>query len=123
MFLEIFAKFTAKHLCHSLFFNKVTGFRPATLLRKRLWHRCFLVHFPKFLRTPFLQNNSGSLPLKQIVSITAHFRGFNCHFRFHLLLRFTRSKSKNLEKKSVKQVNLVNPKYNFMNFNLLCKSL
>ena len=28
--------------------------RPATLLKKRLWHRCFPVNFAKFLRTPFL---------------------------------------------------------------------
>ena len=28
--------------------------RPATLLKKRLWHRCFPVHFAKFLKTPFL---------------------------------------------------------------------
>ena len=28
--------------------------RPATLLKKRLWHRCFPVNFVKFLRTPFL---------------------------------------------------------------------
>ena len=27
---------------------------PATLLKKRLWHRCFPVNFEKFLRTPFL---------------------------------------------------------------------
>ena len=33
--------------------------RPATLLKKRLWHRCFPVNFAKFLRTPFLQNTSG----------------------------------------------------------------
>ena len=26
--LRNFAKFTGKYLCHSLFFNKVTGFRP-----------------------------------------------------------------------------------------------
>ena len=25
----------------------------ATLLKKRLWHRCFPVNFAKFLRTPF----------------------------------------------------------------------
>ena len=31
-----FAKFTGKHLCQSLLFNKVTGLRPATLLKKRL---------------------------------------------------------------------------------------
>ena len=50
--LRIFAKFTRKHLCQSLFFNKVA--RPATLIEKRLWHRCFPVNFAKFLRTPFL---------------------------------------------------------------------
>ena len=26
---------------------------PATLLKKRLWHRCFPVNFAEFLRTPF----------------------------------------------------------------------
>ena len=31
-----FAKSTGKHLCQSLFFNKVTDLRPATLLKKRL---------------------------------------------------------------------------------------
>ena len=45
-------------------FNKVAGLRPATLLKKRLWHRCFPVNFAKFLRTPFLQNTSGRLLLK-----------------------------------------------------------
>ena len=33
--LKSFAKFPRKHLCQSLFFNKVTGLRPATLLKKR----------------------------------------------------------------------------------------
>ena len=51
--LRNFAKFTEKHLCQSLFFNKVTALRPATLLQKRPWHRYFPVSFGKFLRTPF----------------------------------------------------------------------
>ena len=59
---QSFAKFTKKHLCQSLLFNKVAG-RRATLLKRRLWHRCFPVNFSKFLRTPFLQNNSGRLLL------------------------------------------------------------
>ena len=33
----------------------------STLLKKRLWHRCFPVNFAKFPRTPFLQNTSGRL--------------------------------------------------------------
>ena len=40
--LRHFANFTEKHLCQSLSFNKVAGLRPATLLKKRLWHSCFL---------------------------------------------------------------------------------
>ena len=46
--LTDFAKFTGKHLCQRLFFNKVAG-----LLKKSLSHRCFPVNFAKFLRTPF----------------------------------------------------------------------
>ena len=34
--LRNFTKFTGKHLCQSLFFNKVAGLRPATVLKKRL---------------------------------------------------------------------------------------
>ena len=49
--LRNLAKFTAKHLCQSLFFNKVAGLRVATLLKKRLCHRYFPVNFAKFLRT------------------------------------------------------------------------
>ena len=52
--LRNFTKFPGKHLCQSLFFNKVAGLRPATLFKKRLWYRCFPVNFVKFLRTPFL---------------------------------------------------------------------
>ena len=35
-------------------FLKVSGFQPATLLKKRLRKRCFSVNFAKFLRTSFL---------------------------------------------------------------------
>ena len=49
-----FTKFTGKYLCQSLFFNKVAGLRPTTLLKKRLWYTCYPVNFAKFLRTPFL---------------------------------------------------------------------
>ena len=57
--LRNFAKLTEKHLCQSLFFNKVAGLRLATLLKNRLWHSCFPVNFAKFLRTPFSQNTSS----------------------------------------------------------------
>ena len=57
--LKNFTNFTGKHLCQSFFFNKVTVLRPAPLLKKRLWHRCFLVNLVKFLRRLFSQNTSG----------------------------------------------------------------
>ena len=66
--LRNFTKFAGKHLYQSLFFNKVAGLglffnkvaglRPATLLKKSLWHRCFPVNFVKFLRAPFLIEHS-----------------------------------------------------------------
>ena len=40
---------------------------PATLLKKRLWHRYFSVNFAKFLRSTFLQNTSGRLLLKCVI--------------------------------------------------------
>ena len=52
--LRNYTKLTGKHLCQSLFFDKIAGLRPATLLKKRLWHRRFSVNFAKFLRTPFV---------------------------------------------------------------------
>ena len=36
VFLKNFAQFTEKHLCWSLFFNKVVTLRPATLLKERI---------------------------------------------------------------------------------------
>ena len=50
--------------------------RPATLLKRRLWHRCFLVNFVKFLTTPFSQNTSGRLFLKVKIALVL-IAGFN----------------------------------------------
>ena len=66
-----FAKFTRKHLCQSLFFNKIAGLKPATLLKRDsgtgLKPATLLKRdsgtgvFAKFLGTPFLQNTSRQL--------------------------------------------------------------
>ena len=61
--LKNFTKFTGKLLCQSLFFNKVAGLRPATLLKKRLCQKCFPANFVIFSRTPFSQNTSRWLLL------------------------------------------------------------
>ena len=51
--LRNFAKSTGKHLRQSFFFNKVASLRPATLLKKRLWHRCFPVDFGEISKNTF----------------------------------------------------------------------
>ena len=71
VFLEM-SQNLQKNICARVFFNKVAGLRPATLFKKRLWHKCFPGNFAKFLRTPFLQNTSDRMLL--------------C--RFHLLAEF-----------------------------------
>ena len=61
-----FSKFTGKDLCHSLFFYKVAGLKPATLLKKRLWYRCFPVNFANLLRIPFFVEHLWWLSLNEI---------------------------------------------------------
>ena len=50
IFLEI-SQNSQESTCATVFFNKVAGLRPATLLKNTLWHRCFPVNFAKFPRT------------------------------------------------------------------------
>ena len=64
--LRNFANFTGKHMYQCLFFKKVAGLRPTTLLKKRHWHRCFPLSFTKFLRTPFLTEHLRWLLLNLI---------------------------------------------------------
>ena len=59
-------QYSQENTCARVFFNKVSGLSPATLLKKRLWNRCFPVNFVRFLRTPFLQNTSGRLLLRKL---------------------------------------------------------
>ena len=58
--LGYFTKFAVKHLYQALIFDKVTGLRPANLLKRRLWHRFFSYEFCEisknifFHRTPLV---------------------------------------------------------------------
>ena len=72
-FLKNFTKFIGKHLCQSLFLNKVAGLRQANLLKKRLLHKYFSVNFVKFLRTTFLQT-TVSQNMKAYVTVA----GYSC---------------------------------------------
>ena len=53
---EKFLKINRKETCTNVSFL-------IKLLKKRLWNRCFLMNFEKFLRTPFSQNTSRRLLL------------------------------------------------------------
>ena len=48
-FSENFDKLTRKHADSP--FQNFVGLKPATVLKKRLWHKRFRVNFPKFSRT------------------------------------------------------------------------
>ena len=52
--LRNFAKFIRKHLFQSLFFNKIAGMRPATLLKKRLLGQVLSCEFCKISKNTFL---------------------------------------------------------------------
>ena len=86
--LRNFTKFAGKHLCQSLFINKVAGLRPATLLKKRLWYRCFPVNFVKRLRTHFLQNTSGRLLLCFEHAQIFHNFTFTYHLRYYMIIDY-----------------------------------
>ena len=55
--------------------------KPATLLKKTRWHRCFPVNFAKFLRTSFLQNTPKWLLLLQVSINCCHFD--KCHVNIY----------------------------------------
>ena len=70
----------AKNTCARVSFLIKLQAKPATLLKKRLWHRCFSANYAKFLKTPFLQNTSGRLLLKiTSLDLTSKFLNLKIH--------------------------------------------
>ena len=65
VFLEI-SQNSQENNCASLFFNKVAGLRPATLLKKTL-AKMFSCEFCEIFKNTFFQNTSGRLLLKRIL--------------------------------------------------------
>ena len=84
MLLKIW-QISQKNHCVGAFFKYVTGLqacnfvkkrlflclRPATLSKKRLWHRCFPVTFVKFLKTPFFIEHLWWLLPTLLVPVTS----------------------------------------------------
>ena len=99
VFFENFPKLTRKHQCQSLSFTKVAGLSPLTLLKKRLWHRCFPVDFAKFPRTPFFTEHLRWVFLKilKIISkiIVSEFSSWvEVLFKKQSLVLLTKAKSR-----------------------------
>ena len=73
--LRSLTKFTEKHLCQSLFFNKIAGLRPATLFKKETLAHVFSCESCKIFKNTFFTENLwttasnklwGLIPLKTI---------------------------------------------------------
>ena len=64
-----FAKLAGKHLCQIIFLRK----------KKRLWHRCFLVHFAKFLRTHFSNRTPPDTASVSHTTLLFHLKRTNQH--------------------------------------------
>ena len=69
--LRDFAKFTEKHLCQSLFFNKVAGLSPqaCNFIKKETLPRYFPVNFAKLIKTPFFIEHLWLLLLNLLYSL------------------------------------------------------
>ena len=81
--------------------------RPPTLLKKRLWHRCFPVNFVKLLRTPFYGEYLWLLLLKNWHFLTILNEGvknvsFSNNITFlHYIFGWRRKKWKSLVHKGI----------------------
>ena len=62
--LKSFLKVTEKQLCQSLFFNKVAGFRPATLLKKETLAQVYSCEFWQIVKKTFFIKHLQWLLLK-----------------------------------------------------------
>ena len=74
-----FPKFTRKHLCWSLFFNKFAGCQPATLFNKRPQCRCFSDKFCKIFNNTSLTKHIRSTPSTPKFGPTPPTLGFLTH--------------------------------------------
>ena len=61
--LKGLSKFIGKHLCQSLFFNKVAGLRPATKIKKGNMTQVFSCEFCQILKYAFFKGHLRWLPL------------------------------------------------------------
>ena len=65
--LKGLSKFIGKHLCQSLFFNKVAGLRPATEIKKETLTQVFSCEFCQIFKYAFFKGHLRWLPLSILI--------------------------------------------------------
>ena len=84
--IDIFAKLTWKHLCQSLYFNKVANLKPSTLLKKETPTQVFSCEVFKIFKSAFLTEHLWLL-LK--IRIGIHWRQLRFIISLSTLYYFT----------------------------------
>ena len=101
--------------------------RPATLLKKTLWHRCFPVNFAKFLRTPFLTEHLRRLLLfhhrHMLLLVVKLCFSVMCYWfeQIYFRLGWIRSVLKKRCSENMQQIyrRILMPKYHFIEINFI----
>ena len=76
--LRNFAKFTGKHLCQSLFSDKVVGLGPATLLKKETLALVFFCEFCKIFKDIFPREQLSTTASEKINVLPLHSVNRSC---------------------------------------------
>ena len=72
--LRNFTKFTGKHMCQSLFFNKGAGLRPRTLSKRDSGTGVFLWFFAKLRNTYFTEHPRKTASITLVFMISTQFQ-------------------------------------------------
>ena len=96
--LRNFAKFTEKHLCQSLFLNKVSGLKPASFIKKETLAQVFSCEFCEIstntfsYKTPLVTASVLCQLLERHVSYSKNETNQNTTFDIHLRPGVTKTK-------------------------------
>ena len=90
--LKNFAKFAGKHMCQGLFFDKVAGLRPATLLKKETLGQVFSCEFCDTPKSIFFTEHLWTTASGMLLCSSLKFSIYDIYIRFaqflHILHKF-----------------------------------
>ena len=88
--LKNFVKFTEKHLCKSLFFNKAGGLRPAIVIKKRTLMQVFFCEFCEIFKNTFfiehLRTSTSAITANNVLRYSCYFTFLPYRFNCWILL-------------------------------------